>query len=303
MEENEWMVEMISNEAGLSPDIVRSLVKKKIDEFPSLTENAALKMVATEKGVVPVKKKFKISDINEDIKHLNIVATIQRKFEPRKIMIKGSPSTISNLALKDDTGIINAVIWDTKKVDQIQKDALVGDIISIANAYTRKSFDGEHYEIHLGTNSAIKINRSAPKLEMKQVEGKIDRVSEVTDTPRKYTVRGFMTRLFTNNIFLIRCNICKKRVVNTCDEHGDKAISRTLMISGILDDGMSSIKVSFFDRVADKLLSLSKAEELDDKINDLSFGLYEIDVTGIPNKFNDVISLNARDIRPTKYSL
>ncbi len=302
MENDDWLISMIKDGAGLSAETIKSLVKKKLNEFPSLTENAALKMIATEKGVVPIKDKFKISDINEDIKHLNLVASIQRKFDPRGIMIKGSPSTIANIALKDDTGVINAVIWDKKKIDQIQKEASVGDTISIANAYVRKSLDGKHYEIHLGTSSAIKITPADASKEIKDLE-KLEKIKDITDIQRKYTVRGFLVRIFTNNILLLRCTICKKRVVNVCEEHGSESLSKTLMLSGILDDGMSSIRVSFFDRAADKLLALSKAENLDDKINDLSFGLYEISVTGMPNKFNDAISLNAKDVRRADYSL
>lgn len=305
MEDNEWLRKKIKEEGGMEPESIRALVEKKLDEFPSLTENAALRMIATEHGIVPMKKKLKIEDVTDDVKHLNIVATIRRKFEPREITIKGTPSTISSMILEDETGSINTVVWDTKKVEQIEREASNGDTISIANAYARKTRDGEHYEIHLGTNCAIKIIPSTRTQRVeKPVEENLERISDVTDTPRKYTVRGMIARIFTGgNLFIVRCGICKKKVEGTCEEHGDKALSKTMMVSGILDDGLSSIKISFFDKVADKLLSLSDKEELDDKLNDLSFGMYEVVVTGVPNSFNGKVSLNARDIRQAGYLL
>ncbi|MCL5009717.1 MAG: OB-fold nucleic acid binding domain-containing protein [Candidatus Parvarchaeota archaeon] len=305
MDNDNWIIDMLKEEAGMDGDSIKAAVKKKLDEFPSLTEGAALKMIATEKGITPIKKKLRISDINEDIKHLNIVAVVKRKFEPRKVMIKQTPSTISNMIIEDQTGIINVVVWDTKKVEQIQKEASEGDTISIVNAYTRKSMDGEHYEIHLGTGCAIKIIPK-PNDDIRPVDNvnKIEKISGITDTQRRYIVGGFLVRLFTGgDIFITRCGICKKRVVGTCEVHGEKAISKTMLISGILDDGLSSIRISFFDKVADKLLSISKKDSLEDKLNDISFGIYNLEITGVPNKFNNVISLNVRDIKPASYLL
>ena len=63
------------------------------------------------------------------------------------------------------------------------------------------------------------------------------------------------------------------------------------------------MKISFFDKTAEKLLSLSKSNTIEEKLNDLSFGLYQVEIAATARKFNDVFSLTARDIKPLTYNM
>ncbi len=301
MEGERWLLDAIIEKTGMSQDKLDSLIKKKLAEFPNLNGDAALRMIATENGVMPIRHSYKINEINEELQHINLTATIKRKFSPRDIKIKGTPSRVINIVLQDESGSISTVVWDVKKVDEITSNAYEGDSMSIANAYARKNKVTGALELHLGSGSAIKITRMQGNEAVKPVV--YQRITEVKDDSKLYRLRCLLTRVFTNNIFLVKCNICNKRVVDKCDEHGDKAISKTLMVSCILDDGLSSIRASFFDRTAKKLLDLSKAESLEQKLNDLSFGMYQLEIVAVPNAFNNSLSLNVRDVKAANYNL
>jgi ssDNA-binding replication factor A large subunit len=301
MESETWLLNSLIEKTGLPKEKLNELIKKKTTEFPGLTEDAALRMIATENGVVPIRYSYKLNEINNEISHINVTATIKRKFAPRDIKIKGTPSKVMNIVLQDDSGTINAVVWDVKKVDEISRDAYEGDEISLANAYSKKNKITGGIELHIGSGSAVKIKKDPNTPETKPID--YQRIIDVKDDTKLYHLRCLLTRIFTNNIFLIKCSICNKRVVDRCEEHGEKAISKTFLISCILDDGLSSIRASFFDRTAKKLLELSSAEKLEDKLNDLSFGMYELAITAAPNNFNNTISLNVKDVKLADYKI
>lgn len=298
--ETNWLLESLIEKTGMSSEKINSLISKKLSEFPTLTEDAALRMIATENGVMPVRRTYKLGELSEESNHLNITANIKRKFEPRKINIKGTPSKVINLLIEDHTGKINVVVWDVKKVDYLIENASEGDEISIANAYSKRNKLNGSLELHIGNGSAIKINKSATNKPEEKIA--FQRIGDVKDDTKMYNIKCFITRVFTNNVFLVKCDICKKRVTDKCEEHGDKALSKMLFISCVVDDGLSSIKASFFDRTAKKLLDISKAESLETKLNDLSFGMYEMEIKALPNKFNDALSLNVRDVKELNYS-
>ncbi len=299
MESNDWLLGEIAKRTGKSTTEIEAMIKKKLEEFPALTADAAKRMVATENGVTPIRRDYSISDINEEINHINVNGRIRKKFKTREINLKGTKSKIINFILGDETGLINVVVWDVKKVKELDEEASEGDEISIANGYSKTNRMNDKIELNLGSGSAIKITKSVRAAKKEDTT----KIEDIGDEIRLYKVVGFITRLFSNNTFIVKCNICKSRVVEKCDVHGDKAISKTLLINGVLDDGLSSIRVAFFDKTAEKLLNFSNAATLEDKIREVSYGLLHIEVDAVTNKFNDSLSLTCRDVRPVDYSL
>ncbi len=299
MELENWLVEEIIKKAKISREEIENLVKKKIEEFPQLSYDAALRMVATENGVIPIKRTYKVSEINSEISHIDISGIIIKKFDSRQITLKNSKSYVMNIIIGDETGRINVVIWDINKQKLITEKAKEGDKIVIVNGYSRKNKLNDMYEINVGSLSAISIEKNQEN----QNKDDFVHIDQIIEENKAYKTKGFITRLFTNNTFIVRCEICKKRVIDKCDIHGDKALSKTLFLSGILDDGVSSIRVTFFDKVATKLLSLSDKQDLNDKINDISFGIYQIEATGVSNLFNQQMSLTIKDLNQIDYDL
>ncbi len=292
MEEN-WLVKAIEEKTGLSKEKIEAMVKEKISQFPALEENAALRMIATENGVVPVQRVFKVNEVNRDINHLDLSGVVSRKFSTKQINLNGRLAQLLKFFVADETGEIGVVVWDTNKIAALEASLHEGDNVTIVNGYSKKNKFNDTYEINIGKVGTVNINSSSNKFV------KLSNISK-TGTNR---IRAFLVRLFTDNTFLVKCTICNKRVVDKCDIHGDKALSKVLMLTGIIDDGNSNMRITFFDKVGEKLLSLANGGTLEEKLADLSFGLYQLDIVAVVNEFNGNISLTARDVSRVNYDL
>lgn len=292
MEEN-WLVKAIEEKTGLSKEKIEAMVKEKISQFPALEENAALRMIATENGVVPVQRVFKVNEVNRDINHLDLSGVVSRKFSTKQINLNGRLAQLLKFFVADETGEIGVVVWDTNKIAALEASLHEGDSVTIVNGYSKKNKFNDTYEINIGKVGTVNINSSSNKFV------KLSNISK-TGTNR---IRAFLVRLFTDNTFLVKCTICNKRVVDKCDIHGDKALSKVLMLTGIIDDGNSNMRITFFDKVGEKLLSLANGGTLEEKLADLSFGLYQLDIVAVVNEFNGNISLTARDVSRVNYDL
>ena len=176
-----------------------------------------------------------------------------------------------------------------------------GENISIANAYSKENPFNGIIELNLGSGSAISVNSNFTQQKEERVT-KYKKIKELNDGETA-NINGFITRLFSDDIYLIRCNICKKKVDIECDIHKDKALSKTLRIRGIFDDGIYSSSITFFDKQADSLLNISQSQDIKEKLNDISFGLYQLNISAKMNRFNDNYSLTARKVAKAEYNL
>ncbi|MGC8533354.1 MAG: hypothetical protein ACP5MV_01855 [Candidatus Parvarchaeum sp.] len=296
----EWIIDKITEKSSKSKEEILDIIQQRKKQFPELTEDAILRMLATENGIIPIKRDYKIKEINQRINHVNLSAKIKRKFPPRTVTVKGREARVMNFLIEDETGEIPVVTWDENYINRII-NSQDGESISIANAYSKENPFNGIIELNLGNGSAISVNsnftqrKEENKAEYKKIRDLMD--GETAD------IRGFITRIFSDDIYLIRCNICKKKVDVECDIHKDKALSKTLRIRGIFDDGIYSSSITFFDRQADSLLKLSQSQDIKEKLNDISFGLYQLNINAKMNKFNDNYSLTARKIAKTEYNL
>ena len=296
----EWIIDKITEKGKFSKDDVANIIKQRKSQFPDLTEDAILRMLATENGIIPIKRDYKIKEINQRINHVNISAKIKRKFPPRTVTVKGRAAKVMNFVIEDETGEMQVITWNENYIDRIM-NSKDGDNISMANAYSKENSFNGIIELNLGSGSALSINSNEEHKNVK-IREKYKKIGEVGDGETS-DINGFITRLFSNDIYLIRCNICKKKVDVECDIHKDKALSKTLRIRGILDDGIYSSSITFFDKQAESLLKISRKQDIKEKIEDISFGLYQVTVSARMNKFNDNYSLTARKIETVEYSL
>ena len=296
----EWIIDKISEKTKQTKEDILKVINQRKLQFPDLTEDAILRMLATENGIIPIKRDYKISEINQRINHVNTSAKIKRKFPPRTVTVKGREARVMNFVIEDDSGEIPVVTWDENYIDKIMRSR-DGENISIANAYAKENPFNGIIELNLGNGSAISVNQTeSPKKE--EVKAEYKKIADIRDGEYA-NINGFITRLFSDDIYLIRCSICKKKVDVECDIHKDKALSKTLRIRGILDDGLYSSSITFFDKQAEELLGLSQNQEIKDKLNDISFGLYQVNVSAKMNKFNDNYSLTARKVNKAEYAL
>lgn len=296
----EWIIDKITEKSNKSKEEILDIITQRKKQFPDLTEDAILRMLATENGIIPIKRDYKIKEINQRINHVNLSARIKRKFPPRTVTVKGREARVMNFVIEDETGEMPVVTWNENYIDKIM-NSKDGENISIANAYSKENPFNGVVELNLGSGSAISVNSTVTQ-KKEEIKTQYKKIKDINDGETA-DINGFITRLFSDDIYLIRCNICKKKVDVECDIHKDKALSKTLRIRGILDDGIFSSSITFFDKQAASLLNLSQSQDIKEKLNDISFGLYQVNINAKMNKFNDNYSLTARKITKTEYNL
>lgn len=296
----DWIIDKITEKKNLKKEDILKIISERKKQFPELTEDAILRMLATENGIIPIKRDYKIKEINQKINHINLSAKIKRKFPPRTVTVKGREARVMNFVIEDETGEMPVVTWNENYINNIM-NTQDGEVISIANAYSKENPFNGIVELNLGSGSAISVD-SKPVQKKEETKTEYKKIRDINDGETA-NLNGFITRLFSNDIYLVRCNICKKKVDIECDIHKDKALSKTLQIRGIFDDGIYSSSITFFDKQADSLLKLSQKQDIKEKLNDISFGLYQLNINAKMNKFNDNYSLTVRKVTKMEYNL
>jgi len=296
----DWIIDKITEKKNLKKEDILKIISERKKQFPELTEDAILRMLATENGIIPIKRDYKIKEINQKINHINLSAKIKRKFPPRTVTVKGREARVMNFVIEDETGEMPVVTWNENYINNIM-NTQDGEVISIANAYSKENPFNGIVELNLGSGSAISVD-SKPVQKKEETKTEYKKIRDINDGETA-NLNGFITRLFSNDIYLVRCNICKKKVDIECDIHKDKALSKTLQIRGIFDDGIYSSSITFFDKQADSLLKLSQNQDIKEKLNDISFSLYQLNINAKMNKFNDNYSLTVRKVTKMEYNL
>ncbi len=93
----DWIIEAIIEKTGIDREKINQLIHKKREEFPDLSEDAALRMVATDNGVVPIRRNYKIRDITENISHININGRIKKTTRTQSSRNQGKACTSNEL--------------------------------------------------------------------------------------------------------------------------------------------------------------------------------------------------------------
>ena len=108
----DWIIDKIIEKSNKSKDEIINLINQRKNQFPELTEDAILRMLATENGIIPIKRDYKIKEINQRINHVNLSAKIKKKFPPRTVTVKGREARVMNFVIEDETGEMPVVTWN-----------------------------------------------------------------------------------------------------------------------------------------------------------------------------------------------
>ncbi|MCW1292901.1 MAG: OB-fold nucleic acid binding domain-containing protein [Candidatus Parvarchaeota archaeon] len=209
----------------------------------------------------------KIEQINSKDKHIYIKARVEKLFE----LIQGKNFKMRKIIVSDNTGTIAVVIWNEKCIS-LTENLSEGDIISVINGYARENPLSKKVEVHVGKFSDILLVKKSKEKTISEMEEGLNLVD------------GYITFVFSGEHTIKKCAICKKKVNDSCEIHGNKAIEKHLIIKLIINDGLNSIKVAAFDGIAEKLLSLRKGNSIDESIFNLNKDIIEIEAQLIKNK-------------------
>ena len=140
--------------------------------------------------------------------------------------------------------------------------------VEIFGAYTKENGIGGT-EVRLGNKGGIKIleETDIPSVEnMTQKESSRKNISDLKEGGMS-EIRAALVQLFETNVFYDICPVCETRVIKEgdkfkCKEHGEVQPKKTIVLSGVIDDGTGNIRAVFFRDVALRLIGMDIDEAL-----------------------------------------
>jgi ssDNA-binding replication factor A large subunit len=241
---------------GITEDQLRTLVEKKKSEL-SISEEEALKLVGAEMGILQ-QKEIKVKDAQLGLKHITLRGNIEKILDIKV----GKNYKMRKLIIADETGKIPVILWNEGAI-KASNNMVEGDEVQIINGYTKKNNRNGVVEIHVGKEGTIMPSQRVRKVMIANMQDGYN------------LVEGFIVRAISYGA-IRRCAICKTRIEEKCPKHGTIAIESHILAKIVIDDGTKSIRVAAFDRIAQKLLELSNAEDNTGKLEDLANNLLEI---------------------------
>ena len=261
------MIEELEKRTKLSEKKLREKIETKQEELSGLVSlEGAAHLVARELGIDLLKipsRPIKIKNLVTGMKNINLKARViditdVREFEKKD----GSKGKVSNLIITDETGEIRIPLWD-KQVDTIGDNLRVGNVVEIKNANTRQNNFGGIELVLLKDSKLEKIpdDSSIPDKPVEKISKSFDRIYLKTAREGHFEVRGNILDIFNINPIFMMCPECRTKVEKTddgykCQNHNIVEPEKSLIITGILDDGTANIRAVFFRDNAKHLTSL-----------------------------------------------
>ncbi len=271
MDFNELLKKIIEK-TGLPEDEIQIKILEKQRELSNLvSKEGAAYIIAKELGLdvfTKTKRRLEIRNVVPKIRDLKITARVIRIFEPRNFEKNGKKGKVASLILGDETGNIRLSLWDnqTDIVDQLKP----GMAIETFGAYTRENGVGG-VELRLGNRGGVRILEECdlPALEKLQKPSEIERKNIVgLKEGEPAEIRASLVQLFETAIFYEICPQCGSRAVKEgndykCSEHGKVEPAKTMVLSGVIDDGTGNIRAVFFRDVALSLIGMDIKQALE----------------------------------------
>jgi replication factor A1 len=278
----------LEDKTKFSREELQEKIKSKHEELSGLVSlEGAGHLVARDLGVnllTVERKPLKIEQLSEDMSSIKVKGRITQITGIREFDRKdGSTGRVCNIFISDGTGRIRIPLWD-KQVKMIEDGTLsTGDIIKLKGVSVKKNTYGG-LEIRTSKYSQLdklEDDESIPEEPVKIASQRID-IKEVEEG--FYEIQGTFVQLFNTSPIFRLCPECRKKVEKkdddyVCEEHGKVEPKKTMIISGIVDDGTSTIRTVFFRDQAEEFSGL-KPEVLDELSDMEGLDLIEESVLG-----------------------
>ena len=261
----------------------------------------------------------KIEEIDEDdtdviiigrVIELNDVRTFERD--------NGDTGAVRNIEIADETGSIRIVLWD----DNAQREFEMGQAIKLQNP--RFDLDRDNrIEAVVNRSTAIlepnenELERLPSQDELMEVIYVPKPIESLTEDDVNVCVTGTIHDVEADRVIRKRCPACGKTVEETEDEyicdycgHVFDDPKYLLMVPLRIEDDTGSIKVTFFDNLAEELIGMNKEEiisivddgyGIEDKLEDLEGLTIEILANVSFDDYNEENRLNPKKILSKYY--
>jgi replication factor A1 len=270
----EEIVEEIRKRTGLSEEIIRSRIQRKIRELTGLvSEEGAAHIVANEFGVRLIKgvekARLQIKNLIPGMRSATVAGRVIQIWQPREFKREKIEGKVGSFLIGDESGKVRVVIWDSRVAMLEDGSIREGAIVRISNARVKDGMFGG--EIHLTSRSKIEIEpgdikeEEIPKFE--QIFKKAERAKICDLVEGKYEIRGTIVQVFESDPFFEVCPQCGLRISLVgsswvCRDHGEVKPSFSMVVSAVIDDGTGTIRCVFFGRRAERLLGMTSEEAL-----------------------------------------
>ncbi len=154
------------------------------------------------KGPKEASKEVRLSDLNENMSNISVLARITGISDIREFERKdGTKSVVGSLIVMDNSGPGRITIWNSM-TDYI-KTVEIGDVIRIENAYVRLGLRGEP-EVHVGKGATIEINPEYLKDAIPELTIKYTELAKLEPNMKDVNVKAKVMRIqdmrtFTKN--------------------------------------------------------------------------------------------------------
>ncbi|MEM5778024.1 MAG: OB-fold nucleic acid binding domain-containing protein [Candidatus Aenigmatarchaeota archaeon] len=274
MDFNELFKKIIEKTGWKEEELQKKIIEKQRELSNLISKEGAVYIIAKELGldVFPkTKRRLEIKNVVPKIRDLKLTARVIKIVEPRNFERGGKKGKVASIILGDGTGNIRLSLWDNQT--EIIEKLKPGMAIETFGAYTRDNGLGG-VELRLGNKGGIKILEQSdlPSLESLQKSLELERKNIVNLKEGDIAeLRAALVQVFETSIFYEICPQCEARVVKEgnefkCLEHGKVEPKKTIVISGVIDDGTGNIRAVFFRDAALDLIGMDikEALEMDD---------------------------------------
>ncbi len=225
-----------------------------------------------------------ISTINPILGLASVQGVIQNISSVREFnRSDGSVGRVASMSIQDTTGICRIVAWDdvVGQIEDIQQKEMKFTKIFFGRV---KQTDNDTLELHLSLQSHIRPSLRIPtalrdieiieKEDMKETfqEGPVYQKIQLSELAENeddtmIEILGKLIRVFQQTPYYWACSECRKKVVQTektdewiCATHNVVKPKLIMRVSGLLDDGTSTIKATFFGLSGEILTGMSSNE-------------------------------------------
>ena len=232
----------IKAQAGLSDAEIDKRVKDKLTSLAGLiSQDGAIHIIANELGVklMPERDNLKVKDLLAGMRGITLALRIMKLYEIREFNKEGRAGKVGSFLGGDESGVVRVTLWNDQ-ADKM-KDLSEGMTIQLKEA-TVKENQGR-MELHLQTGSdiikdpvGIKINVNSTVEERSYT---LKKIGELGQSDEFVDILGTIVQVFDPRSFM------------------KKTGGQGIVVNAVIDDGTGTIRASFWDDDARKLLGES----------------------------------------------
>jgi len=271
MDFNELLQKIIEKTGSTQEEVQKKILEKQQELSNLVSKEGAAYIIAKELGldVFPkTKRRLEIKNVIPKIRDLKLTARVIKIYETREFKSKaGKKGKVASIILGDESGNIRLSLWDDQT--NIIESLKPGMAVETFGAYTKEDGLGG-VELRLGNKGGVRILEQSelPELEKLKKPSEIGRKNIIDlNEGENAELRVSLVQLFETSIFYEICPQCGSRVTKEgndfkCPEHGKVEPTKTIVLSGIIDDGTGNIRVVFFRDVALELIGMDMKQAL-----------------------------------------